>query len=79
MSGLEKGKMRRGWGKVKVGDPLNRLVKKWVTGAAGIGEQQCGGDKTGDDMRWDKENECVSNNTCQYSVRVYTTMLSYEF
>lgn len=32
------------------GDPTNGLVKKnWVTGAAGIDEQQCGGDKTGND------------------------------
>lgn len=53
--------MRQGWGKFKVGDPLNRLVRKWVTGAAGIGEQQCGGDKTrdnGDDTLWGKENQC---------------------
>ncbi len=42
--------MRRGWGNVKKGDSTNRLVKNWVTGAAGIGEQQCGGDKTGETM-----------------------------
>lgn len=50
MSGLEKEEMRWGWDNVKVGDPLNHIVKKWVTGAAGIGEQQCGRDNTKETM-----------------------------